>query len=308
MPWRYVCGHVPGLVRGWRKRIGPVPLARALIDPQVPARSGEGSQWNGGLSGEGYPLVGHFCKPPPALGPGLVHGKIGGHPPPPARPPSVPTQAPTSKNRGPMGGCGGCPQNRTVSRHSPPQGAPSPPHLRPHVFDLCLPVRICLFLSASVWVWYGTEGQPGLRWRTQLQCWQVDECSASLAALSGEEIVSQQTASARLGETAVQAHQDLHSILKTRKAKVSTRRIAGNHMQETIGPIEMHSKSVDPRRSNTARGDASQCALQGHQYETSRSSQKVLFFFYYPPPPPLYKLRPCPSYSRRRDRNNFVRN
>ena len=26
------------------------------------------------------------------------------------------------------------------------------------------------------------------------------------------------------------------------------------------------------------------------------------------PPPPLYKLRPCPSYSRRRDRNNFVRN
>ena len=25
-------------------------------------------------------------------------------------------------------------------------------------------------------------------------------------------------------------------------------------------------------------------------------------------PPPLYKLRPCPSYSRRRDRNNFVRN
>ena len=28
----------------------------------------------------------------------------------------------------------------------------------------------------------------------------------------------------------------------------------------------------------------------------------------YPPPPPLYKLRPCPSYSRRRDRNNCVRN
>ena len=27
-----------------------------------------------------------------------------------------------------------------------------------------------------------------------------------------------------------------------------------------------------------------------------------------PPPPPLYKLRPCPSYSRRRDRNNGVRN
>ena len=26
------------------------------------------------------------------------------------------------------------------------------------------------------------------------------------------------------------------------------------------------------------------------------------------PPPPLYKLRPCPSYSRRRDRNNCVRN
>ena len=26
------------------------------------------------------------------------------------------------------------------------------------------------------------------------------------------------------------------------------------------------------------------------------------------PPPPLYKLRPCPSYSRRRDCNNFVRN
>ena len=25
-------------------------------------------------------------------------------------------------------------------------------------------------------------------------------------------------------------------------------------------------------------------------------------------PPPLYKLRPCPSYSRRRDRNNCVRN
>ena len=27
-----------------------------------------------------------------------------------------------------------------------------------------------------------------------------------------------------------------------------------------------------------------------------------------PPPPLLYKLRPCPSYSRRRDRNNLVRN
>ena len=26
------------------------------------------------------------------------------------------------------------------------------------------------------------------------------------------------------------------------------------------------------------------------------------------PPPPLYKLRPCPSYSRRRDHNNCVRN
>ena len=26
------------------------------------------------------------------------------------------------------------------------------------------------------------------------------------------------------------------------------------------------------------------------------------------PPPPLYKLRPCPSYSRRRDRINCVRN
>ena len=26
------------------------------------------------------------------------------------------------------------------------------------------------------------------------------------------------------------------------------------------------------------------------------------------PPPPLYKLRPCPSYSRRRDRNNCVHN
>ena len=26
-----------------------------------------------------------------------------------------------------------------------------------------------------------------------------------------------------------------------------------------------------------------------------------------PHPPPLYKLRPCPSYSRRRDRNNCVR-
>jgi hypothetical protein len=26
------------------------------------------------------------------------------------------------------------------------------------------------------------------------------------------------------------------------------------------------------------------------------------------PPPPLYKLRPCPSYSRRRDSNNCVRN
>ena len=25
-----------------------------------------------------------------------------------------------------------------------------------------------------------------------------------------------------------------------------------------------------------------------------------------PPPPPLYKLRPCPSYSRRRDSNNCV--
>ena len=27
-----------------------------------------------------------------------------------------------------------------------------------------------------------------------------------------------------------------------------------------------------------------------------------------PPPLPLYKLRPCPSYRRRRDRNGFVRN
>ena len=26
------------------------------------------------------------------------------------------------------------------------------------------------------------------------------------------------------------------------------------------------------------------------------------------PPPPLYKPRPCPSYSRRRDRHNLVRN
>ena len=49
------------------------------------------------------------------------------------------------------------------------------------------------------------------------------------------------------------------------------------------------------RRGEMARG-AGGTVLEG-----------VVRRFLYPPPP-LYKLRPCPSYSRRRDRNNFVRN
>ena len=36
--------------------------------------------------------------------------------------------------------------------------------------------------------------------------------------------------------------------------------------------------------------------------ENNRNASKIV------PPPPLYKLRPCPSYSRRRDCNNCVRN
>ena len=37
-----------------------------------------------------------------------------------------------------------------------------------------------------------------------------------------------------------------------------------------------------------------------------RMAQALGTFSPWYPPPPLYKLRPCPSYSRRRDRNNGV--
>ena len=40
-------------------------------------------------------------------------------------------------------------------------------------------------------------------------------------------------------------------------------------------------------------------AGQAHKSIGKRGEKEV-------PPPPLYKLRPCPSYSRRRDRNNCV--
>ena len=39
-----------------------------------------------------------------------------------------------------------------------------------------------------------------------------------------------------------------------------------------------------------------------------RLGGQVCTVFVLTPPPPLYKLRPCPSYSRRRDRINLVPN
>ena len=66
------------------------------------------------------------------------------------------------------------------------------------------------------------------------------------------------------------------------------------------GSVDTTKTRSGPQRVRMSSGERPVGAAKGKQSDTEALCQ--------PPPPLLYEPRPCPSYSRRRDRHNCVRN